>query len=119
MTPQATKQRLERLAWWTDEAIRLPGGYRIGLDGIIGLIPGVGDVAGGLVSSYIVLEARHAGVPRRKLFKMVWNILLELVIGSIPIIGDLFDFMFKANKRNVELLHKSLEQQEQEARPDD
>lgn len=109
--PESTKdehdrREIERLAWILDQAIRLPGGYRIGLDGLIGLVPGVGDALGMAASSYIVLVARRLGVPRRVLAKMIWNVALETVVGTIPLIGDLFDFAWKANTRNIDLLKR-------------
>lgn len=100
---------LERLGRLMDSAVRLPGGYRIGLDGLIGLVPGVGDVAGAIVSLYIVLRARKLGVSRGTLVRMLLNVGLETVIGSVPVIGDLFDFAFKANLRNLALLRRMLE----------
>lgn len=95
---------LRKLGDFLDQSIRLPGGYRIGWDGIIGLIPGFGDAAGMLLSAYIVLAAAYRGVSLPALIRMIVNIVLEVVIGMIPIIGDLFDFTFKANLRNLALI---------------
>lgn len=99
-------QRLQALAWLMDSSIRLPGGYRIGLDALMGLIPGVGDVCGALISAYIVNEARSLGVPRSVLVRMMGNILLETALGAIPVAGDVFDAAFKANVRNLRLLER-------------
>lgn len=110
-TPQrqaAVRARLKRLAWLLDSAIPLPGGYRIGLDGLIGLVPGLGDVVAALLSSYIVVEAARLRVPASVLLRMGLNVALELIIGAVPVAGDLFDFAFKANERNVRLLEASL-----------
>jgi hypothetical protein len=104
----AAIRRLDRFAWLLDSAIRLPGGFRIGLDGIIGLVPGLGDLAAAGLSSYIILEAARMKLPGRVLVRMGLNVLLELVVGIIPIFGDLFDFAFKANRRNVRLLNEYL-----------
>lgn len=101
-----TRGRLNRLAWWLDGSIRLPGGLRIGLDGIIGLIPGIGDAITAALSSYIIAEAARMNVPPSVLARMGMNVLLDLAIGSIPVVGDLFDFVFKANNRNVRLLEE-------------
>ncbi len=104
-----TRERLRRmraLAWLLDNSIALPGGYRIGLDALIGLLPGIGDVIGALLSAYIVNEARSLGAPRAVLLRMMGNIAIETVIGSIPIAGDLFDAAFKANLRNIALLER-------------
>jgi hypothetical protein len=99
-----SEKRLQRLAWLMDSSIPLPGGYRIGLDGLVGLVPGIGDIAGAMVSSYIIVEAGRLGAPRSLLVRMGFNVLLETVIGAVPVLGDLFDFAYKANLRNVRLL---------------
>lgn len=103
---EAAERRLRRLAWLLDNSIPLPGGYRIGLDGLIGLVPGIGDAAGALVSSYLVVEAGRLGASRALLLRMAFNVLLETVVGAIPFAGDLFDFAFKANQRNLRLLEQ-------------
>src|SRR6056297_126310 len=100
--------RLRRLAHVLDSSVPLPGGYRIGIDGIIGLIPGIGDAAGALLSSYILLESHRLGVSTRVLMRMAFNVLVEAVVGLIPVAGDLFDFAWKANHRNVALLEEQL-----------
>lgn len=99
-------QRLRGLAWLLDNSIPLPGGYRIGVDALIGLVPGLGDAAGALISAYIVNEARSLGAPRSVLFRMMGNVMIETVFGSIPFAGDLFDAAFKSNSRNLALLAK-------------
>jgi hypothetical protein len=106
--PQAHErlQRLRSLAWLLDSSIPLPGGFRIGLDAIIGLVPVVGDVAGALVAGFILNEARMLGAPRSVLLRMSANVLLEAVLGAVPILGDLFDAGYKANLRNIALLEQ-------------
>ena len=102
-------QRLRKLAYILDNSIRIPGTKRrIGLDAIIGLIPGVGDTIGGAISAYIVYEARRLGVPKSILMRMIFNIGVETLIGSIPLVGDVFDATWKANARNIALLDKHL-----------
>ncbi len=91
-----------------DKSIPLPGRFRIGADGIIGLIPVVGDFATACVSSYIVAEAARMKVPKSVLLRMGLNALVDFVVGAIPIAGDLFDFAFKANLRNIALLESYL-----------
>lgn len=92
-----------------DSRFGIPGtSWRFGIDGLVGLIPGIGDAAGALVSLYIVAEARRLGVRKSTLFKMVVNIALDAVAGAVPIIGDLFDFGWKANQRNVRLMERDL-----------
>ncbi|MDT8311753.1 MAG: DUF4112 domain-containing protein [Methylophaga sp.] len=95
---------VERLSWLLDESIPLPGGYRIGLDGFIGLIPGIGDFVGGLLSSVLIYKANQIGVPRTILMRMIINMLIDSTVGAIPVLGDIFDFVWKANKRNANLL---------------
>jgi hypothetical protein len=92
------------LAWLLDNSIPLPGGFKIGLDGLMGLVPGIGDAAGAIMSSYLIYEARRMNAPPALLLRMVGNVLIETVVGAIPLIGDVFDFAFKANLRNVALL---------------
>lgn len=99
-------QRLQSLAWLLDNSIPLPGGYRIGFDALLGLIPVIGDALGALMSAYIINEARAMGVSRSVLLRMMGNVFIETVIGAIPFAGDLFDAAFKANLRNLELLQR-------------
>ncbi|MGH8175932.1 MAG: DUF4112 domain-containing protein [Steroidobacter sp.] len=99
-------RRLRSLGWLLDNSIPLPGGYRIGLDPILGLVPGLGDAIGAVISAYIINEARSLGAPRSILMRMSGNVLIEAVIGAIPFAGDLFDAAFKANMRNLALLAK-------------
>jgi Domain of unknown function (DUF4112) len=107
---EATVRRLERLAHWLDDRYRLPGtGIRVGLDGIIGLIPGIGDAASGLLSAYIIYEARRLGVPNSVLAGMLGNFAVDFVVGAVPVFGDIFDIGWKANRRNVRMLLRHLE----------
>jgi hypothetical protein len=76
----------------------------VGLDGLIGLIPGVGDTVGSLLSAYILYEAIKLGVPRRVLLRMATNIGLDTIVGLVPVVGDIFDIAWKANKKNMRLL---------------
>lgn len=100
----ATRRRINRLAYWLDSAIPLPGGKSIGFESIIGIIPGVGDLLGALASGYIIVEGIKLGAPRNVVLKMVLNVALESTIGMVPIIGDVFDIFYKSNQRNVDLL---------------
>jgi hypothetical protein len=106
----ARRARLNRLAWLLDSSIRVPGtDFRIGLDALLGLLPGGGDAAGVILSSYIVLEAARMGVPRRTLWLMIGNIAVEGLAGAVPVAGDLFDAAWKANQRNAALLNAWLD----------
>jgi hypothetical protein len=97
--------RLEALAWLLDSSIPLPVlGYRIGLESLLGLVPLLGDAIGALFSSYILFVAAKLGVPRVTLLRMGFNIAVEAIVGLIPLAGDLFDFAWRANRRNVDLL---------------
>jgi hypothetical protein len=100
-------RNLERLAWWLDNAFEVPGTrFRIGFDALIGLVPGVGDLVGAGLSAYIVAAAAKRGLPASVLARMVVNVLIEAVVGAVPIFGDLFDAAWKANQRNVGLVRQ-------------
>jgi len=102
---ETTRERLNRLAWLLDNSIPIPGlRFRIGLDALIGLIPGIGDAVGVLLSTYILGEAARLGVPKTILIRMAFNVAIEGVIGIIPFAGDVFDAAWKANQRNVRLI---------------
>ncbi len=108
---QRVTKRLDRLAWYMDSSIPLPGsGARVGIDALIGLIPGIGDTLGAIVSSYILSEAVRLGAPKTILVKMAFNIFLDAAVGVLPVLGDLFDFVWKANQRNVNLLEEYMVQ---------
>ncbi len=117
--PPATRQRhgarlfddqnLELLSHVLDDWFRIPGTtFRFGIDGIVGLIPGIGDILGGLASSIIVLAAWFRGVPYVTIARMVANVGIEVAVGLIPFFGDWFDIAWKANRRNYALLERSL-----------
>jgi predicted small integral membrane protein len=90
-----------------DAGIEVPGtGIRFGLDPIIGLIPGAGDAAGAVLAGWILLEAARRGVPRATLIRMAYNIAVDALVGAIPLLGDVFDVVWKSNLRNVELLER-------------
>jgi len=111
LTPEVIDPRIadvEALARWLDYAFELPGGFRFGLAGIVGLIPGIGDVFDGLVSLYIVVRAIQLGISRVAIARMLVNVGIEALAGSVPFVGDLFDIAFKANRRNYELLKSHL-----------
>jgi len=97
-------QRLRSIARLLDESIPLPGGFRIGLDPILGLVPGLGDAVSALFSFAIVIQALGSRVPTSVFIRMIGNVLVDTTVGSIPIAGDLFDAVYKANTRNLDLL---------------
>lgn len=97
--------RLRRLAWLIDGAFWLPGTrFRFGLNSVIGLLPVGGDAVLGALSLYIIYEAARLGVPRHKLVRMLANVGVEVIGGSVPIVGDLFDMALKANLRNLAII---------------
>ena len=105
----AALARLERFANLMDSAIDVPGtDFRLGLEPIVGLVPGVGDFASAIVSCYVPLEAIRLGASPELVFKMLFVILIDAALGSIPVFGDAFDALFKANKINVEMLEEYL-----------
>ena len=102
-------KRLDSLAYLLDNSIPIPGtGARVGLDAVIGLVPGIGDVAGTAMSGYIVMQAARMGAPASVIARMVLNVGVETVVGSVPFLGDLFDAGWKANARNLKLLRGSV-----------
>ena len=102
-------QRVARLAYWLDDRFRIPGTRRrIGLDGLLGLIPGIGDTATSLISAYIVFEAARLGAPSSMIMRMLANIGVDLAVGLVPLVGDLADLAWKANRRNARILRDHL-----------
>jgi hypothetical protein len=112
----AALDRARRLSRVLDTAIALPGtSFRFGLDPIIGLVPGFGDAIGFALSAYIIIVASRVGVPRRVLWRMLLNVAIDAVIGAIPVAGDLFDFAWHANARNVRLFERAISRAAQPA----
>jgi hypothetical protein len=99
---------IERWAWLLENSIPLGGGMRIGLDPIISLIPGAGDVVSGLLSTVLITRAYQAGIPKATLLRMVANVGIDTVVGAIPLFGDLFDFAWKANTKNLMLYREAM-----------
>jgi len=108
--PHITKvNRLRRLSHLLDNAIPIPGtGYRVGIDPILGLLPGGGDTVAGALGAYIIVEAARMGLPREVVGQMVGNIVFDSLVGIVPVLGDLFDVGWKANVKNIALLEKHL-----------
>ena len=98
---------LRRFAYWMDEAFSVPGTpFRIGIDALLGLIPGIGDIIGGVLSTWIIAGALRHRVPGHIILRMVANIALDLLLGAVPVAGDVFDFLFEENMKNMRLLEK-------------
>jgi hypothetical protein len=119
LVPSDRLKHLRRLSYWLDEGIGIPGTrIRFGLDPILGLIPGVGDAAGAIMSAAILTEAARRRVPRSVLVRIAANIVLDAALGAVPVAGDLFDVAWKANVRNLALLERHLAEPETSARGD-
>ena len=94
-----------------DSAVRVPGtNIRFGLDALLGLVPGLGDVAGAAMGSYLVMLGSRLGAPKPVLARMVLNVALDTLAGVVPVAGDLFDVAWKANSRNMALLERYIAQ---------
>lgn len=104
--------RLDKLATLMDAAIVIPGtNIRFGADAVIGLVPGIGDLVTAGISCLIIVEARRMGAPNHLIARMIGNVAIDGLSGSVPIIGDLIDLAFRANLRNMRLLRRHFEQQ--------
>ena len=102
---QEAQRRLQRIAKLMDSQVRVPGlGLKIGADAILGLVPGFGDVLTGAIGAYLIYEAQRLGIPRSAIARMIANIAVDTAIGAIPVAGDIWDFFFRANDRNMQIL---------------
>ena len=102
--------RLEALARLMDAQFILPGtDFRFGLDPLVGLIPVVGDIVSGLISTYLIWEARRLGAPKWLIVRMMANTLFDTAVGSVPVVGDAFDALFRSNMKNMALLRRHME----------
>ena len=99
-------QRIRVLSVLMDQSITLPNGFRIGLDPLLGLVPGIGDGLGALISCYLVYEAARLGLPKLVLGRMLANIAFDAFSGSVPVLGDVLDAVWKANMRNLRLVDR-------------
>ena len=114
--PDKVPDWVEKLAWLMDRSIPIGKRWSIGLDGIVGLFPGVGDLAGTFISALIVASATQAGLPRAAIGRMMANVALDTLLGGIPLVGDLFDFAYKANTKNIKIYQDHLQGRKQTAR---
>jgi len=106
-SPEKIISELDTIANLMDSHFSI-GKFTFGIDGLIGLLPGIGDTLGGLISVYIVLRGYQAGVSKTKVSKMLLLVWLDALFGSVPVLGDIFDFLFKVNKRNLATIKKEL-----------
>ena len=110
--------RIERLARLLDTAYRIPGTrIRFGLDPLLGLLPVVGDIGGAALSAYLIYEARRLKLPKSAIARMIGNVAVEAALGAIPLAGDMFDLFWRANMRNLRILHRHMEHMEKISKP--
>jgi hypothetical protein len=106
---------IEWLAWLMDDSVRI-GPYSVGLDGFLGLIPGIGDMAGAAVSALIIARAMKSGISKSAILRMVINVGVDSLVGAVPFLGDLFDFAFKSNRYNLEIYREAIRGERQPVR---
>jgi len=108
--PEAVRQRLGAMEKLLERAFIVPGINRpVGLDAIIGLVPMAGDLVGAAMGAYIVWEARNLGMPKWQLWRMAGNVAVDTALGAIPVAGDVLDFLFRSNSRNMRIVKKHLD----------
>lgn len=108
--PVSIRRRIEALERLLEGSFTVPGlGRKFGLDSVIGLIPGIGDLITGAMGMYIVWEARNLGMSKWQLWRMAGNVGFDSLVGMVPLAGDLFDFLFRSNSRNLKLIRKHLD----------
>ena len=111
------RRRMEAMEHLLERSLVIPGTQiGVGLDAVVGLIPVVGDAIGAALGAYIVWEARNLGIPKWKLWRMVGNIAFDAAVGAVPLAGDLFDFAFRSNSRNLKLVKRHLDKHHPETR---
>jgi hypothetical protein len=109
MTAEEQLAHLEWLADLLDSRFVIPGtNVRFGLDGIIGMVPVVGDIISALISLYLISQASRLGLSPWVKLRMIWNVALDTAVGAIPVLGDMFDVSYKSNRRNIALAKRYL-----------
>jgi hypothetical protein len=102
-------RRLRRIAKLMDSQVRVPLiGLRVGADALLGLVPGIGDALSGLIGAYLIYEAQRLGIPRSALLRMIANVVFDTAVGAIPVAGDIWDFFFRSNDRNMQILARHI-----------
>lgn len=108
--PAAIRKRIETMEMLLERSLTIPGTNRsVGLDSILGLVPVIGDVITAAMGAYIVWEARNLGMPKWQLWRMAGNVAFDAAVGAIPVAGDLFDFLYRSNSRNVRIIRRHLD----------
>jgi Domain of unknown function (DUF4112) len=106
-TLERSKAQLDHIAWLMDECFRIPGlNWRFGVEALIGLVPGAGDVLGGLIGLLLLIRAFQYRLPKVVVARMIFNNIIDVAVGSIPLFGDAFDFIWKSNSKNMKLFHE-------------
>ena len=114
---EKTKTQLDQIAWLMDNCFRIPGlGWRFGIEALIGLVPGLGDIASGVIGLVLLVRAFQFRLPKIVITRMLFNSLADLTIGSIPLLGDAFDFVWKSNTRNMSLFREYAEEPAKDTR---
>ncbi len=115
--PTSVRMRIEALERTLERGFEIPGiRYNVGLDAIIGLIPVFGDIFGAAMGAYLVWEARNLGMPKWKLARMSGNVVFDAAAGAVPFAGDVFDFLFRSNTRNMKIVKRHLDKHHPETR---
>ena len=108
--PAAVRQRIEAMEKLLERSFTIPGINRpVGLDALAGLVPVLGDVVTAAMGAYVVWEASNLGMPRWKLWRMAGNVAFDTAVGAVPLVGDVFDFLFRSNSRNLRILKRHLD----------
>lgn len=108
--PHSVRQRVEMMERLLERSFVIPGINRpVGLDAVVGLVPVIGDFVTAAMGVYIIWEARNLGLPKWKLARMTGNLLFDTAVGAVPLAGDLFDFLFRSNTRNLKIVRKHLD----------
>ncbi|MFZ4689877.1 MAG: DUF4112 domain-containing protein [Polymorphobacter sp.] len=108
--PAAARMRIEMMERVLERAFVIPGLNRpIGLDALLGVLPVAGDVIAGAMGLYLVWEARNLGMPKVTLVRMLANVGMDTAVGAVPLVGDVFDFLFRSNSKNLRLIKRHLD----------
>ncbi len=108
--PQSVRQRVEGLERLLEGLFDVPLlGRKVGLDAVVGLVPGIGDVVTASMGLYLVWEARNLDMPRWQIWRMLGNVGIDALVGIVPVAGDLFDFLYRSNTKNLKIIRKHLD----------
>ena len=116
-TPAEVRRRMEAMERLLERSLTIPGTkVGVGLDAVLGVIPVIGDAIAAALGAYVLWEARNLGLPKWKLWRMAGNIAFDAAVGAVPVAGDLFDFAFRSNSRNLKLVRRHLDKHHPETR---